>query len=80
VSRNGLKACPEKTATVKRYPTPRSVKDVRAFLGLASFYRRLIPKFADIAKPLTELIKKDVKFSCGPRKQKAFQELKDPLC
>jgi len=40
-----------KVKAVKSYPTPRSPKEVRAFLGLASFYRRLVPNFAEAAKP-----------------------------
>jgi hypothetical protein len=50
-----LTACSEKTEVDRRYPTPKSVKQVRAFLGLASFYLRLVPNFADTANPLTEL-------------------------
>jgi len=46
---------------VQNFPMPRLVKDVRSFLGLASFYRRLVPHFADIAKPLTQLTKKEKK-------------------
>jgi hypothetical protein len=42
---------------VLKFPVPKNVKEVRSFLGLALFYRRLIPKFAEIAKPLTELIR-----------------------
>jgi hypothetical protein len=44
---------------VQNFPICRSVKDVRSFLGLASFYLRLVPHFADIAKPLKQLIKKE---------------------
>jgi hypothetical protein len=44
---------------------PRLVKDVRSFLGLASFYRRLVPHFADFAKPLTQLTKKEKKYGIG---------------
>ena len=52
-------ASPDKVKAVKNFPIPRSVKDVRSFLRLASFYRRLVPHFADIAKPLTQLTKKE---------------------
>ena len=44
---------------MQNFPTPKSVKYFRSFLGLASFYRRLVPHFADIAKALTQLTKKD---------------------
>jgi hypothetical protein len=55
------------------------VKDVRAFLGLASYYRRLVPRFAEIAKPLSELTRKDVKFEWSPECRKAFETLKEKL-
>jgi hypothetical protein len=62
ISREGIRASPEKVKAVQDYPVPRTVKEVRSFLGLASFYRRLVPKFSEIAKPLTELTRKDQKF------------------
>jgi hypothetical protein len=65
---------------VKDYPTPKNVKDIRAFLGLCSFYRKLAPKFAEIAKPLTTLTRKDQKFTWGPSQQGDFEELKNRLC
>jgi len=65
VSRDGITASPDKLEAVQRYPVPKNAKDIRSFLGLASFYRRLVPKFAEIAKPLTELIRKDVQFKWG---------------
>ena len=46
VSRDGITASPDKVKAVRQYQTPRSVKDVRSYLGLVSFYRRLISKFA----------------------------------
>jgi len=51
-----------------------------AFWGLCSFYRKLVPKFAEIAKPLTLLTRKDQKFTWGPSQQEAFEELKNRLC
>jgi hypothetical protein len=80
VSRDGIAASPDKVRAVKEYPLPKNAKHVRAFLGLASFYRRLIPKFAEIAKPLTELIRKGVPFLWQARQQTAFSKLKDTLC
>jgi transposase InsO family protein len=80
LSERGVAASPEKVTAVRNYPVPKTVKDVRAFVGLGSFYRRLVPKFAEIAKPLTELTRKDRPFEWGPRQQKAFDDLKDRLC
>jgi hypothetical protein len=59
LSRKGTEAADDKIRAVQQYPVPKSVKEVRAFLGLCSFYRRLVPHFADIAKLLTELTEKD---------------------
>ena len=59
LSEKGVSASPDKIKAVRDYTTPKNVKDVRAFLGLASFYLRLVHDFATIAKPLTELTKKD---------------------
>jgi hypothetical protein len=61
ISRDGLSPSPDKIRALRDYPRPTTVKEVRSFLGLASFYRKLVPKFAEIAKPLTELIKKEEK-------------------
>jgi hypothetical protein len=59
LSEEGITASPNKIKAVRQYPTPKGVKDVRAFKGLASFYRRLDPDFSEMAKPLTTLTRKD---------------------
>jgi hypothetical protein len=65
---------------VRDYPTSKNVKDVCAFLGLAWFYRRLVQDIANIAKPLTELTKKEQRFSWGPSQQETSESIKDKLC
>ena len=62
VSQDGVSASPEKVRAVQNYPVPKTVREVRSFIGLASFYRRLIPNFAVICKPLTELLRKETSF------------------
>ena len=76
---SGASASSDKVA-VRNYPTPRNAKGVKAFLGLASFYRRLVPKFAETAKPLTKLTRKGQEFNWGPSQQEAFDELKTKFC
>ncbi len=79
VSREGVEVDPMKTAAVQDWPTPRTVKDIRAFLGLASYYRRYIPNFASVATPLTDLTKKDVELIWDDDCEHAFQALKKAL-
>ena len=76
VSAAGIQTDPKKLGAVERYPKPRNVKALRSFLGLASYYRRFVPKFAATAGPLHLLTKKDVMFVWTPQCQLAFEELK----
>jgi len=57
----------------------QSVRDVRAFFGLASYYRKFVQNFTSIAKPLSALTKKGVRFSWSSEAQKAFERLKRAL-
>jgi len=55
----GISALAGEVKAVRDYPAPGNVKDFRTFLGLASFYSILVPDFAEVVKPLTELTRKD---------------------
>jgi hypothetical protein len=57
----------------------RSVTKIRSFLGLAGYYHRFIPNFSKIAKPMTNLLEKEVKFKCSPQCEEAFLTLKHLL-
>jgi len=53
---------------IKEFPTPRNTKDVTSFLGLARYYRKIIPQFSKIAKPLNEILKR-IRNGDGNRKR-----------
>jgi len=73
----GIKMEKEKVIGVLEWPTPKCVKDVQKFLGLANYYRRFIEGFATVARPLHDLVKKDKKWDWTERQEKAFKELKE---
>ena len=58
VSAQGVSVVPDKIQSILDWETPKSVKDVRSFLGLAGYYRRFIEGFSKLAKPMTDLLKK----------------------
>ena len=62
ISNEGISVDPSKVQEVMDWKPPTSVHQIRSFLGLAGYYRRFIPDFSRIAKPMTELLRKDVKF------------------
>ena len=80
LSEKGVSASPDKIKAVRNYPTLKNVKVFRLYLGLASFYRRLIQDFATVAKPLTEQTKKDKPFIWTQSQQKTFESITDKLC
>ena len=62
MSKHGISADQEKVKAVQSWPQPRSVREVRSFLGLCTYYRRFVPGFANIAQPLHQLSEKNAKF------------------
>ena len=58
---------------------PTTVRQIRSFLGLAGYYRRFIPDFSRIAKPMTELLKKGVKYEWSQKCEDAFHTLRQHL-
>ena len=71
---------PGKVAAVKNWPTPTTLKEVRAFIGFANFYRRFIKDFSSLARPLHDLTKKDVPWQWNQEQQRAFNSIKDMFC
>lgn len=79
ITDNGVKPNPEKTKAVENFPIPKCAKDIKSFLGLVSYYRRFIPNLSKTAKPLTNLLKKDIPFLWQNDQQLAFESLKSAL-
>ena len=79
VSGEGIEPLPEKLEAVRKMPPPTTPKEVRQFLGLVGYYRKFVPKFADIARPLTNLTKLDIPYEWTTRCQEAFEFLKEML-
>ncbi|KAA0060054.1 putative mitochondrial protein [Cucumis melo var. makuwa] len=69
----------EKIAAIRDWAMPKSVSELRSFLGLANYYRRFVEGFSKRASPLTELLKKDVHWNWDPECQAAFDGLKQAL-
>lgn len=76
VNRDGVKPDPEKIEPIKTYLAPKNLKQLRGFMGMASWYRKFMKDFAKIAEPLTYLTKKEVKYHWGEEQQEAFEKLK----
>lgn len=80
ISDKGVKPDPAKIRAVKEFPTPRNAKNIKQFLGLAGYYRRFIPSFSKIVRPLTDLLKKDEHFDWQKEQELAFLQLRETLC
>jgi hypothetical protein len=70
---------PSKVQEVMEWRPPKSGHQIRSFLGLTGYYHRFVPDFSRIAKPMTELLKKGVKFVWDEKCENAFQTLKQFL-
>ncbi|GBG81573.1 hypothetical protein CBR_g32564 [Chara braunii] len=79
ISGDGLAPEAAKIAAIQDWPQPQTVRDVRSFLGLASYYRNLVRNFSAVAAPLTNLIKKDTPFLWSLHCQMTFAGLKQAL-
>ena len=76
VSEDGIKPVPEKLPSIQRMPCPYTPKEVKQFLGLAGYYRKLIPRYADIARLLNAIMRKDTEFEWTDICQRSFDLLK----
>ena len=72
----GIKMKKEKVKDVLEWPTPKCVKDVQKFLGLANYYHQFIEGFASVARLLHDMVKKDKKWEWTEKQKKVFEKLK----
>jgi hypothetical protein len=80
VSQKGIKADPKKLNSVRNFPTPRNLDELRSFLGLANYYRRFIDQFATKIHVLLQLTKSKITWKWGPEEQTCFDSIKELLC
>ena len=79
VSENGFEPLPEKLESIRKMPAPRTAKEVKQFLGLIGYYRKFVPRFADISRPSTKLTHHNVVFEWTDQCSKAFNDLRELL-
>jgi hypothetical protein len=79
ISQAGIVFDQDKVQEVLNWKPPTTVRQIRSFLGLAGYYRRFIPDFSRIAKPMTKLLKKGAKFVWGQKCEDAFHTLRQHL-
>jgi predicted aspartyl protease len=75
----GIRVDPEKIQAIQLWERPTTVRGVRSFLGFANYYRTFVPRFSEIARPLTALTKKGVPFTWTNECEQAFLDLKTLL-
>ena len=79
VSKRGIAPIPEKTEAIANLGRPRTVKQIRSFLGMTGYYRKCIPHYADLSEPLVDLTRRGRKFVWTDNCQKSFEQLKKAL-
>lgn len=79
ITPDGVKPNPEKISAILKYPIPRTTKQIKSFLGLIGYYRRFIPNFARVTKPLTACLKKGAKIILSPEYVNCFEHCKTLL-
>ena len=73
----GIKCDPEKIEKVQNWPVPKTVLQVREFIGISSYYRKFIPNFSEICAPLTNLTRKDIPYLWSEKCQASFDTSKN---
>ncbi|GJQ98198.1 putative reverse transcriptase domain-containing protein [Tanacetum coccineum] len=80
IDSRGIHVDPAKIESIKDWASPKTPTKIRQFLGLAGYYRRFIEGFSKIAKSMTKLTQKGIKFDWGEKEENAFQLIKQKLC
>ena len=80
ISADGIRPLKDKLDSIRDMPAPRNSKEVKQFLGLVGYYRKFVPCFAALSRPLSKLTCKDKVFECTQECKKAFITLKERLC
>ena len=79
MSSAGIEPDPAKTEKIEKFPRPTDATSVKRFLGLASYYRRFVPRFSIVSAPLNQLTRKDASFVWSKECEDSFQSLKGAL-
>ncbi|KAL4127078.1 hypothetical protein QTP88_011276 [Uroleucon formosanum] len=80
LTEKGVQPDERKIKSVKTFPIPTTVKEIKSFLGLTGYYRNFVPDYGKIAKPITNLLRKGIEFIWTSECQEAFEKLKIILC
>jgi hypothetical protein len=79
VSSEGIRTNPDKVRALTSLPSPTNLDEIRRFLGIAGYYRKFIPKFAELMVPLNRMLRKHAHFNWGTQEEAAFRALKESL-
>nr|GEU44094.1 putative reverse transcriptase domain-containing protein [Tanacetum cinerariifolium] len=79
VSADGITMDPAKVEAITKWPRPKTMTEIRSFLGLTGYYKRFVERFSRLALPLTKLTRKGEQFVWDEEREKSFEELKKRL-
>jgi hypothetical protein len=79
INKQGMKPELDKVKAIRELPPPKTMREVRSFIGMCGYYRRFVPNFSHIAEPIVELTRKFARYEWSEDCQKAFDLLKEGL-
>ena len=80
VSKKGISIDPERIKAIEQIPLPHNKKGMQSFMGTINFVRRFVPDFAQIVKPLQQMVKQSVQFKWTDVEKNAFSKIKTAVC